>query len=420
MQLLSRPFFGAAGLRTAETARASTATASPRLLLVSELYPPDVGGSAVLLHEGYSRLGGDMTVVTDAATHIEGRTAAGARIVPAPIAMTRWGLINRRAATQHLGLARRLRRLASSRDVVHCARALPEGVAAWLSHLAGGAPYVCWSHGEDVTGALSSRELTFLMTRVYRGASAVIANSRNTRSLLRELGVPSSRIHVVYPGVDPGRFTPAVDGTAIRQSLAPRSETVLLSVGRLQRRKGHDLAIRAVAALKREQRTIRYVIVGTGDERAYLQTLAADLGVTDRVWFAGEVSPEDLPRYYAACDVFLLPNRIEQRDIEGFGIVFLEAAAAGRAVIGGRTGGVPEAVADGLTGVLVSGTDVDELACVVRRLVCDRALAQRLGRAGRERVLKAFTWDQTAERIRAVHEGVLGRAPRRADEQGVD
>jgi phosphatidylinositol alpha-1,6-mannosyltransferase len=392
----------------APSALDGAAGVSGRILLLSQLYPPDVGGSAVLLHEGYSRIGGDaVTVAADSARHQAGLTSTGNPLVPLPIETSRWGLFDPRAVAHHFSLGARLRRLASRSTVIHCARALPEGVAAWAASLAGGPRYVCWTHGEDVTSALTSRELTMVMRLVHRRASALVANSANTRGLLEQCGVPTSKIHIVYPGVDAERFRPDVDGRAIRARVAPDADFVLLSVGRLQRRKGHDLAIEAVAALAPQYPGLRYVIVGDGEERARLEGIARQHGVSRQVVFAGEVPASDLPAYYAACDVFLLPNRIEQGDIEGFGIVFLEAAATGRAVVAGNTGGVPEAVADGQTGLLVSGTDVDELATSLRRLVTDRVLRERLGRAGRERVLRSFTWTATAARIRAMHESVM-------------
>jgi phosphatidyl-myo-inositol dimannoside synthase len=383
-----------------------------RIFLLSQLYPPDVGGSAVLLHESYSRLGGSaVTVGADAGSHRAGLTVTGAPLVPLPIATPRWGLADPRALAHHVRLAARLRGLTSRSTVIHCGRALPEGIAAWISRLSGGPRYVVWTHGEDVTCALLSREQTFVMGRVYRGASALVANSLNTRRLLEGCGVPSAKIHVVYPGVDAGRFSPRIDGRELRARVAPNADIMLLSVGRLQKRKGHDLAISALAALRRSHPRMTYVIVGDGAERARLEALARDLGVADRVVFAGEASVADLPKYYAACDLFLLPNRIEQGDVEGFGIVFLEAAATGRAVIAGNSGGVPEAVADGQTGLLVSGTDAQELAAAIARLSGDRTLRERLGRAGRARVLASFTWLAAAERVRAIHQSVVeGRA----------
>jgi phosphatidylinositol alpha-1,6-mannosyltransferase len=202
--------------------------------------------------------------------------------------------------------------------------------------------------------------------------------------------------------VDTERFSPAVDGGAIRRRLAPGGELLLLSVGRLQRRKGHDLAIQAVAAI-RDRYPLRYVIAGDGDERRRLEDLARSLGVLDVVTFAGAVPPDELPQYFAAADVFLLPNRVDSGDVEGFGIVFLEASSTGTPVIGGNNGGVPEAVASGETGWLVSGVDVDELAQAIGGLAADAGLRARLGAAGRERVLRSFTWQRAAQSVASIH-----------------
>jgi phosphatidylinositol alpha-1,6-mannosyltransferase len=122
------------------------------------------------------------------------------------------------------------------------------------------------------------------------------------------------------------------------------------------------------------------------------------------VTFIGEVAAELLPQYYAACDVFVLPNRVEQGDVEGFGIVFLEAAASGKPTVGGRSGGVPEAMADGVTGLLVGGTDVEELAATIERLMDSEPLRRSLGEAGRLRAVKEFSWESAAQRVSARHE----------------
>jgi phosphatidylinositol alpha-1,6-mannosyltransferase len=185
---------------------------------------------------------------------------------------------------------------------------------------------------------------------------------------------------------------------------------VLLSVGRLQTRKGHDLMIQAVRQLTRlHHRSLRYVIVGDGQERSRLEALVDECGVRDHVTFSGEVPSELLPHYFAACDIFVLPNRVEQGDVEGFGIVFLEAAAAGKPTVGGRSGGVPEAVADGVTGLLVGGTDVEELAVTIERLIDSELMRRNLGDAGRMRAVREFSWECAVERVSAVHERLTNR-----------
>jgi phosphatidylinositol alpha-1,6-mannosyltransferase len=181
----------------------------------------------------------------------------------------------------------------------------------------------------------------------------------------------------------------------------------LLTVGRLQRRKGHDHVIEALSGLVASHPHLRYVIVGDGEDRARLERIAADRGIADRVVFAGIVPPETLSAYYSAADLFVHPNRVETGDFEGFGIVFLEAAAASLPVIGGNTGGVPEAVSDGRTGVLVSGTDVEQLRAAIVRFADDPLLRMSMGRAGREMVASAFDWSSAARKLTAVHEHVV-------------
>jgi phosphatidylinositol alpha-1,6-mannosyltransferase len=160
--------------------------------------------------------------------------------------------------------------------------------------------------------------------------------------------------------------------------------------------------------------SLQYVIVGEGPELARLRTLAQELGVGERVTFVGPAGASDLPAYYAAADVFVHPNRVERGDFEGFGIVFLEAAASGVPAIGGRSGGVPEALADGLTGLLVSGEDVEELCGALRRLGGSPSLRTQMGAAGRARVLAGFTWERAASEIMAVDADVRQIARRDA------
>ena len=365
-----------------------------RVVLLTELYPPAVGGSAVLFHGIYSRLDdADVSVVT-------------------PPATSRWGVIDPRGLAGHVRLAAQLRRLLRRRQgFVHCARALPEGVAAMMAQSLGGPGYVCWAHGEDLASALTSRELTWLTKMVYRRATAALANSRNTASMLTGLGVPETKIHIVHPAVDADRFHPRVDGSAVRRRFAPdASDVLLLSVGRLQRRKGHDVAIQAVAALRSRCPNVRYVIAGDGDERQRLERLVAEHHLEDRVSFAGIVADADLPAFYAACDVFLLPNRVDDGDIEGFGIVFLEAAASGKPVIGGDSGGVPEAVERDVTGLLVDGARVEAVADAIAELATSDERRRRMGLAGRVRAQQCFSWQHAASRVSDLQRRIVGRA----------
>jgi phosphatidylinositol alpha-1,6-mannosyltransferase len=154
---------------------------------------------------------------------------------------------------------------------------------------------------------------------------------------------------------------------------------------------------------------VRYVIVGDGEERPRLEQLIAEHHLEDRVFFAGVVPPGELPAHYAACDIFLLPNRADGGDIEGFGIVFLEAAATGKPVIGGDNGGVPEAVERDVTGLLVNGADVGEVAGAIRLLASSEQRRQQMGQAGRNRARDRFSWERAAALVSEIQDDVAAR-----------
>jgi phosphatidylinositol alpha-1,6-mannosyltransferase len=372
------------------------------ILVVSEVFPPAIGGSGALLENIYRRL-------TDTRVRVLADDApTGEPAYPGPLQVQRvrmaapdWGIVRPASLARHVRVARAIRgALEREPAVVHCARALPEGLSAAMALIGRPGQYVCWLHGEELGYASTSRELSFLARRVYHGATAVIANSFNSRQLLvRDWGVPESRVHVVHPGVDTDRYRPDVDGRALRARAASDHDVLFLSVGRLQRRKGHDMVLRALAELRKTVPNVRYAIVGDGPHQAQLRADAGSLGITDIVHFAGPAAQADLPGWYAAADVFVMPNRTDGVDFEGFGIVFLEAAAAGLPVIGGRSGGVPEAVAEGVTGTLVDGADIEDVTRAMRAYASSRVERDAAGARGRRRVVQQFTWDIVSSRF---------------------
>lgn len=380
------------------------------VLLISELYPPAVGGSAVLFGNIYPRMSHtSLTVLTDDRLGHDEDVVEGVRIVRRRLRTPWWGVGDPRGLARHMRSAYTIRRVAGAMrpaPVVHCGRILPEGLAARLAKLGGGPRFVCWAHGEDLAFMSTSRDLTATMGHVVNQAERVIANSENTKAFLTGAGIAPGKIAVVHPGVDCARFRPDVDGSVVRSQHGLGSDVVVLSVGRLQARKGHDVALQAVAALRAGVPSLKYVIVGDGEERPRLERLAATLGVSDSVVFAGEVADEALPRYFAACDVFLLANRVEQGDFEGFGIVFLEAAATGKPVIGGASGGVTEAVEDGASGLLVDASSVEAVTTALAALVRSPDMRHAYGEAGRRRAVERFSWESAARRVEAVNESI--------------
>jgi len=292
-------------------------------------------------------------------------------------------------------------------DQIHCAKVLPEGLLAWGLKMLLGLPYFIYAHGEEIKICQTSRLLSWVMPRIYNDATAIIANSRNTKSLLESVGVRSDVIHIIHPGVDSNglRRGEKLAGD-IRRRYGLGSCPVLLIVGRLQRRKGHDMLIHALPNIQCHFPEVKCLVVGSGEEEAYLKNLAQEVGVRDRVIFAGRVPDAELGSFYAACDIFVMPNRQIGADIEGFGMVYLEAASLGKPVVGGKSGGTDDAIVDGITGLRVDGSRPEEIANVVIALLSNPEKATAMGENGRRRVDAKFTWEFVYEQTRQLTSGI--------------
>jgi phosphatidylinositol alpha-1,6-mannosyltransferase len=304
------------------------------------------------------------------------------------------------------------RRVSDRPLVLVCIQPLFAGVGGLLVRRLFGIPYIVVAYGEELTTWLADpapfRLRLRLMRAVLRGAAAVVVTSAKTKLMAEELhGVPTDRLHVIYPAISTSGPTVApAEAAALRQRLAGDGP-MLLMVGRLaERHKGFDTAIAAMAVILAEVPAARVVIAGPGDQ-AHLRACAQAAGVASAVTFLGHVDGDLLSRLFAACDVFLLPGREVEGSAEGFGVVFLEAALAGKPVIGGMAGGVPEAVADQESGMLVDGRSADAVASAAVRLLCDRQYAAELGARGRARVLREFDGRRQHAELDAVIRRVL-------------
>ena len=376
-------------------------------LLLTENFPPVVGGSSRWFWELYRRLPRAAVVV--AAGRHAGDDAFDRghdlRIERLPLAFPDWGVLSVAGWRRYRRAAGALRGLIARQEVsrLHCGRVVPEG---WLG-LGARLPYGCYVHGEELGTMATSRQLTWMARRIMAGAALLIANSRNTAGLLEAgWGVPPARIAVISPGVDTTQFTPAPRDEAARAALGWGGRPVLLTVARLQRRKGHDRMIEALALLRGRFPTLLYAIVGDGDERAGLEEQVHRAGLSAQVRFHGVVDDAHLVRAYQQCDLFVLPNRAVAGDIEGFGLVLLEAQACGRAVLAGDSGGTSEALRVGETGVVADCTRAEPLAAAIAELLNDGARRQRMGTAGREWTERVCSFDVRAPQAARVLERI--------------
>ncbi len=209
---------------------------------------------------------------------------------------------------------------------------------------------------------------------------------------------------VVIPNaVDVHRFNPEIDGMAVRHRLRiPQDRPVALLVGRIVAHKGVEHFVEAARRLP----GVQFLVAGEGSSLEAMEHLADSLGVRDRVRFLGRVSQENLPKVYAACDVFVLPSVSR---LEAFGIVALEAMATGKAVVVADIPGVREVIEDGREGLLADPVNPEDLAAKIRRLVEDPALREEMGRRGREKVLADFTMEKVTDRILEVYRDVCAK-----------
>jgi phosphatidylinositol alpha-1,6-mannosyltransferase len=376
-------------------------------LLLSDIFPPKTGGSGRWFWEIYRRLPRAEYLV--AAGEYPAQAAFDVehdlRVVRLPLEMRNRALRNWTSFKHYLRTIRTVRRLVKENGagMIHAARPLSEGLVARAVQVLTGVPYCCYTHGEDINVATTSRELRWLTRRVLRGATAIIANSNFTRDLLlKEWAVPPERVKLLHPGADCTYFHPAPPDESVRERLGWSRRRVVLTVGRLQRRKGQDTMIEVVARLRERFPDLLYAIVGDGEERARLTEMVSRLGVGEHVRFMGEVKDAELLECYQQCEVFVLANRQIGKDIEGFGMVLLEAQACGRPVLTGASGGTAETLRPGESGVVVACDRPDEPAAALAELLADRDKLTRLGLAGREWVTGKFDWPVLAAEAQAI------------------
>jgi phosphatidylinositol alpha-1,6-mannosyltransferase len=382
-------------------------------LLLSDIFPPKHGGSGRWFWEIYHRLPRTDYLVAagehpDAAAFDAGHQC---RVFRLPLEMRNRAVSNWGSLKHYLRTARAVRRLARQEGVrmVHAARPLSEGLVARMVKLRTGLPYCCYTHGEDINIATTSRELKWLTRPVLRGATAVIANSNFTRELLlKEWGVPAEKVRLLHPGVDCDYFRPAAPDAEVRKRLGWDGRRVILTVGRLQRRKGQDVMIEVVAKLRERFPDLLYAVVGGGEDRQRLADIVTRLGVDSHVQFMGEVKDEELLHCYQQCDLFALPNRAVGKDVEGFGMVLLEAQSCERPVLAGASGGTAETLKPGETGVVVPCDRADEPAAALAELLADRENLNRMGRAGRAWVAGKFDWPALAAEAQQTFQSILG------------
>lgn len=366
-----------------------------RTLLITNDFPPRPGGIQAFAHNLALRQPAGSLVVY--ASTWRGAAAFDAR-QPFEVIRENTGMLLPTGA-----VARRAEEIAKANDcqTVWFGAAAPLGLlAGGLRRRAGVSRVVAQTHGHEI-GWAALPVARGMLRNIARDADVMTYLGAYTMTrLARALGGLTTLARLA-PGVDVAAFTPSVDGSEVRRRHGLGDRPVVVCVSRLVPRKGQDALIRAMPAIRRRVPDAALLIVGGGPYRSRLDRLARDLS---GVVITGAVPWEELPAHYAAGDVYAMPCRTRRAglDVEGLGIVYLEASATGLPVVAGDSGGAPDAVRDGETGFVVDGRDLGAIADRIARLLEDHDLARRMGTAGRAWIEAEWGWDRQAERMREL------------------
>jgi phosphatidylinositol alpha-1,6-mannosyltransferase len=246
--------------------------------------------------------------------------------------------------------------------------------------------YYLYAHGEEISGSFGGKYYRFLKYKSIKHAKGVVAVSDFTANLIRKY---NSNVRVIYNAVDAREFRPIPKNTTSIAKYGLQGKKVLLTLSRMEERKGIDKVIKILPRVVNICPEVKYLVVGTGQEEENLKKMCVDFGIQKNVVFIGEIKQEQIVEHYNLCDIFIMPNReVKDKNTEGFGIVFLEANACGKPVIGGNAGGVPSAIKDGYNGFLVDGNNEDDILEKTMLLLKDDQLRERMGQNGLEWVKK--------------------------------
>jgi phosphatidylinositol alpha-1,6-mannosyltransferase len=286
------------------------------------------------------------------------------------------------------------------------AQVLPGGTIAYILKKHYGIPYVLSFHGLDLAKALHQKRKKWLLKKIISNADKIIVNSQYTKKQLQDLNIFQKEIAIVSPC--PNNIVQKIDvdeKNKIVSRFSLENKKIILTVARLVERKGHDRVLNALPEIIKQISNVYYLIVGNGENKSYLQRVIKEKKLEDYVKIIDDVTDEELPLFYSLADVFVMPCReLPNGDVEGFGIVFLEANCFLKPVIAGCSGGAPEAVENKVTGLVIDPEKQSELVEAILYLLKNPLQANQYGRAGKERVVNCFNWENQAIKLKNILE----------------
>ena len=376
-----------------------------KICLVNSYYHPWIGGAETYvsnLAKGLARRGHEVTVYCSDRPLLPGKSLEdGINVVRMRTPATFYG-------TPLVLFPPKI--IAERYDVIHANFPSPylAGISAWIATARTTPAVLTWHN--DLPPVTSGAGMLVRIHDAFSGSylniyRKIIATTYAYSKKSKLLSRYSEKVVVIQNGVDTTRFNPRVDGEEVRQRYGLGQSRVALFVGALttwHAYKGVDVLLRAFKNASEKQANFKLLIVGSGNLMGKYRSMAQELGISSSVVFAGKVSDEELPKYYAACDFAILPSKDSS---EGFGLVLLEAMACGKAVIGSQVGGIVEVITDGVNGLLAEPNDVEALARAIRNLFDDDQKRAMMGQFGR-RFAESHDWSAVAQKVESLYKEI--------------
>lgn len=387
----------------------------PQLLLLTTDFKPNVGGIAEYLHNLWNELGDRCPATVMSAIpatnhqwshkytlkHFSNSSSIRHNVAPSPKESTDSPLLSLLHYHPNRELLPFINSLSQEKLYIF--------VGVWhpISHFwcralrKAGIDYYLFVYGQEL---VIPRYQSLAASRLedFAHAKGIYACSQATGALVQQTLALSLKIETIYPGVYEFPHQASLNQRVLdlRKQLSLQEGPVLLSLSRLVFRKGIDLVLDSLSSIIQEFPTINYLVAGEGEERSVLASKAIALGIDSHVKFLGRVDESTKQALFTLCDLFVLPTREDHgQDWEGFGITFVEAAIAGKAAIGGKTGGVVEAITHGVTGLLVNTDDAKELQSAIGDLLRNSPLREQMGIAAKTRAQQQFSWSASANKL---------------------
>lgn len=376
------------------------------ICILSVDFLPNVGGIAAHVYElarALRSMGNDVTIVTfrEAFFAPKEETIDGLHIVRIYLPRNTMLFYPMFAVLEYFGVRRVIK--AKKIDLLHSHYVFPDG---FVSRLHPGVPGVATEHTSGFLDRLEQGRLLWLYRWVYTRMDHIITPSNELAEAVESLGIPKQKITFVSNGVDTEKFSPEVPPKNIRHqyALAPDAKIVLCP-RRLEPKNGVKYLVEAVPAVLRQCPDTRFFIVGGSypDQLTLLQKRARELGVLDHITFAGSVPNADMPSWYTAADVVVLPSLKEATSIAG-----LEAMACGRPLVGTSVGGIPYLIDGDKTGLLVEPRNPSQLADALVRVLTDDATRREMGIAARKKAVEQFSWTRVAGTVQSIYKKIPG------------